>query len=175
MTDKKRASIWGARTTPAEAAEAAKTHAAEEIAMLKARVTELENLITGMDRIAIRNQDQLRTEYEARLDKADGENAALEWKLVCATDDLNAARAEVTALRNRLDTAQIDLARLTDQNAALTAERDQTRTVAREMAERLDQWRHLGGGACPLCADGRWYEGEHQHDCPVSMVRAWDK
>ena len=84
-------------------------------------------------------------------------------------------RAEVTALRNRLDTAQIDLARLTDQNAALTTERDQTRTVAREMAERLDQWRHLGGGACPLCADGRWYEGEHQHDCPVSMVRAWDK
>jgi hypothetical protein len=39
----KRATVWGAHTTPAEAAEAAKTHAAEETALLRAEVTKLTN------------------------------------------------------------------------------------------------------------------------------------
>jgi hypothetical protein len=46
MTDKptkRRASLWDIHSTPAKAAEAAKTHAAEEIAMLRAEVVRLTN------------------------------------------------------------------------------------------------------------------------------------
>ena len=61
MTDKptKRRAVWGHHTTPAEASEAAKTHAAEETAMLRAEVVRLTNERDTLKQDAIEAHDTI--------------------------------------------------------------------------------------------------------------------
>lgn len=65
----------------------------EQTARLRAKVADLENLISDMNRIAAENQRELTAKFEKEIETLDGENAALKMNLLFATDDLNQARA----------------------------------------------------------------------------------